>query len=299
MQTLTQIRQLLADSGLQPQKRFGQCFMIDQNLLAKLLELADIAPADTILEVGPGTGTLTEELLKRAGKVVAVEIDRGLAGALTQHFASQPNFTLLCQDALEGKHQIAPAVVQQLLPAACLVSNLPYNIATPLIAQCLVDSWRQSRCVDTQNPWCRFDRLTFTVQREVADRLAARPGHEEYGQVSVLVALLGKLTLGPVLPPSAFWPPPTVDSRIVRIDFDPARAAQLADEPTLQEVLTAAFGQRRKQIGSAAKRSRFAPAEFAAALAQADIDPAARAETIQPEQFLTLANALSPKLKSE
>lgn len=293
MQTLSQIRQLLADSGLCPQKRFGQCFMIDQNLLAKLLELADISPADSILEVGPGTGTLTEELLKRSGKVVAVEIDRGLAATLERHFASSNNFTLLCQDILDGKHLISPEVTKHLLPSARLVSNLPYNIATPLIAQCLVDSWRHLRHTASPNPWCRFDRLTFTVQREVADRLAARPGQEEYGQVSVLVALLGKLTLGPVLPPSAFWPAPSVDSRIVRIDFDPNLALQLAHEPTLQEVLTAAFGQRRKQIGSAAKRSRFAPADFATALTHAGINPTARAETIQPEQFLTLANALS------
>ena len=296
MQTLKEIRGLLKSAGAAPNKRLGQHFLIDLNLMGKLVALADVGGDQVVLEVGPGTGSLTEELLAHAQRVVAVELDRGLHQLLTRRYADADKLTLLHGDVLAGKHVISQEVVEHLLPAAALVANLPYNIATPLVAQCLIDSWG-SLFGDGRR--CRFDSLTFTVQLEVADRLAAGPDSEAYGQVSVLVALLGRVSLGPVVPASAFWPRPRVASRMLRIDLDPQTAAKVADVETLSAVVGLAFGQRRKQIASVVRRkgAAFAPDVFLEALEQVGIDHAARAQTVSPGQFLHLANTLTDRAK--
>jgi 16S rRNA (adenine1518-N6/adenine1519-N6)-dimethyltransferase len=310
MQTLREIRGLLEAFGLTPRKRFGQNFLFDQNLMLKLLELAEVDASQTVLEVGPGTGSLTEELLERAGKVVAVEIDSGMHRLLQERLQGKANLALLHQDILVGKHAMAQEVVQALGGRANLVANLPYNIATPLVAQCLVSSWKAKRGLSS-NPSADsesvpdlprsvlFDRLTFTVQQEVADRMVAPHGSWEYGPVSVIVALLGEARFGPVIPNTAFWPKPQVTSRIVRIDFQPGSAARLADIAALQAVVTLAFGQRRKQIGSVIHRKNapFEIDDFTGALDQAGIPRTFRAEEIAPDQFLAVANALAGKFK--
>ena len=307
MQTQTQIRQLFAESGLAPNKALGQNFLIDGNLMARLLELADVQPADTVLEVGPGTGSLTEELAARAGRVVAVELDRGLHALLQRRLADKPNVTLLHADVLAGKHAIAPAVVEALGARAVLVSNLPYNLATPVVAECLLLSHRAiepgiNRAAgetpatrEGRMPSPRLDRLTFTVQREGADRMTAGPGEEAYGPMSVIVTLLGRLAPGPVVPASAFWPRPKVASRILRIDFDAGRSSRLADADALTSLLAAAFAQRRKQLVSLLRRRDcpFEPDRLATAFQHAGVDPTLRAEQVAPEQFLLLANTLT------
>jgi len=292
MQTLAEIRELLDQAGMHPRKQFGQCFLFDKNLLGKLLELADLSGDQTVLEVGPGTGTLTEELLDRAGRVVAAEIDRDLCRLLRRRLGGRDNFHLIEGDVLAGKHAIAPKVLAAVDPRANLVSNLPYNIATPLVAECLLCSWRSLHAPET-----RFERLVVTVQQEVAERFAAPPGSGAYGPISVLAALLATVTAGPIVPATSFWPRPKVASRIVRFDFDPARAAALRSADVLQQVLTMVFGQRRKQIHSAARRrGGFVDAErFSSALADAGVNPANRPEEIAPEQYLRLANALSDR----
>lgn len=302
-QTRTEIRALLERAGLRPQKMFGQNFLIDQNLLARLVALADPRPGEAILEVGPGTGVLTEPLLAAGATVLAVEVDRGMARLLAERFAGEANLHLLHADVLAGKHAIAPQVLRRLAdlagegpPAAKLVSNLPYSIATPLVSECLRLSLLSQRGQAPQGvPPVRFTSLTFTVQREVADRFAARPDDEAYGPVSVLVALLGACTQGPLAPPEAFWPRPTVTSRMMRIDVRPPAPDHLPDLDVLQRVLTAAFSQRRKRLGTAGRRSggAFTPEAFAAALTAAGVDPDARAEHVSPEAFARVAAILS------
>ena len=294
MQTLNEIRQLLSDAGLEPRKRFGQNFLYDQNLLAKLLELAEIDSGQTVLEVGPGTGSLTEELLARAKRVVAVEIDRDLCRLLGDRLGGDEKLTLLCGDVLAGKHAMCPEVLDALGTSAVLVANLPYNIATPLVAICLEGTYR-AQANPAQAGLCRFDRLTFTVQHEVADCLAAKPGSKDYGPVSILAALLGRAQLGPTIPPSAFWPRPGVVSRIVRLDFDIEAAGKLRDIDMLEKVIRLAFAQRRKQIHSAARRkgAGIDLAVFDDALAAAGIERSVRPEQVSPEQYLLLANFLA------
>jgi 16S rRNA (adenine1518-N6/adenine1519-N6)-dimethyltransferase len=292
MQTLREIRRLLSEAGLRPRKHFGQSFLIDGNLLGKVVALAELTGRETVLEVGPGTGSLTEELLDRAAKVVAVEIDAGLFDLLRRRLGDRSNLVLIFGDALASKHALSPAMLQALGPGSHLVANLPYHVATPLLADCLVQSWRALRGAGESQ--CGFDRLTVTVQKEVADRLAGGCGGKAYGPVSVVTALLGRIRLGALLPASAFWPRPKVASRAVRIDFDPDRADKLADAGSLRAVLTLAFGQRRKQIGSILRRpaAPFSAEALAEALAAAAIEPTRRAERISPEQYLAFANAL-------
>lgn len=253
MQTLSEIREILATAGLRPRQQFGQNFLIDKNLMAKLLAVAELAGSETVLEVGAGTGSLTEELLARAKRVVAVEIDRGLYRQLTRAFGQREGLALICGDILAGKHAISPDVLGALGGRAVMVANMPYNIAMPLIAECLTDSWRAG-C--GQEGACKFDSMTFTVQRELADRISASPGQKAYGPISVLVSLLGIAKLGPAVPASAFWPRPKVDGQIMRIDFDDHAARRIADVDVLTATLALAFSQRRKQIGSIVRRRR-------------------------------------------
>ena len=290
MQTLTEIRRLLAAASLKPQKRFGQSFLVDGNLMGKLLELAEAARGQTVLEVGPGTGSLTEELLDRGARVVAVEIDRGLCRLLRRRLGGRERFTLIAGDVLAGKHEISPAVVEAVGPTPHLVSNLPYSIATPLLAECLLLSWRSL----AGRGDCLVQQLTFTVQQEVADRLTAAPGSGAYGPVSVLAGLLATVHVGPAVPARAFYPPPRVGSRILRMDFRPDRAVQLTGGDALMATLSLAFGQRRKQIRSILRRKEapFPSDALARALAAAHVEPTCRAEQVTPEQYLVMANAL-------
>lgn len=293
MQTLQEIRELLDQVAARPNKRFGQCFMVDKNLLAKVIDLAEIDASQTVLEVGPGTGTLTEELLVRAGRVVAVEIDRALQELLAQRLGQQENFHLIRGDVLASKHAMAGEVIESLLPEAQLVANLPYSIATPLVAECVVQAWK-AFC-DQQDQCVRFTRLTFTVQKEVADRMDATVGSSDYGPISILMQLMGRFTPGPVLPPGAFWPAPKVQSRAIRFDFDPEMARQVKSVEMLQRMLALSFQQRRKQILSVAKRRDFPfdPQLYTTVLREAGIDTSLRPQQISPQQFCDLANLLS------
>lgn len=290
MQRLSEIKELLKRASTRPQKRFGQNFLIDLNLMGKLLELADIQPGQTVLEVGPATGSLTEELLERAGRVVAVELDRPLAGLLADRLAGEAALQVICGDVLAGKHELSPQVIDAVAPGGSLVANLPYNIATPLVALCLRESWRAL----TGSGKCTFDSLTFTVQAEVAQRLCSSPGTKTYGQISVLVGLLGNAQLGHMLPPTSFWPQPKVNSQMVRIDFDPTRAAKIGNLDALQTILRLTFTQRRKTIGAILRRktSPFSREQADRAIESAGIDPMSRPEQLTGEQFLALTEAL-------
>ncbi|MCD4699630.1 MAG: 16S rRNA (adenine(1518)-N(6)/adenine(1519)-N(6))-dimethyltransferase RsmA [Phycisphaerae bacterium] len=320
MQTLSEIREILSSAGCRPRRSLGQNFLIDAKLMGKLLELADLPVVseverpvvsstlrlrpdgsevegtgrETVLEVGAATGSLTEELIARAASVVAVELDRSLAEILRRRVGKATNLVILNRDVLAGKHKIAPEVLDALAGAGQvhLVANLPYNISVPLIMNCLVLSWQVEK---KRLPAPFFSRLTFTVQREVAERLSSGPGSKSYGPASVIVALLTRITCGRAIPPEAFWPRPKVDSRMLRLDFDAKSARRLVDIDSLSAVLSATFGHRRKMISAAAKHKSlpFPPERFASALAEVGIDPSVRPEQVSPQSFLALSNLLS------
>jgi len=275
-QTKHQIEALLAEAGSQPRHRFGQNFMIDRNLVRLVAEAGELTQSDWALEVGPGTGTLTEELLERAGKVVAVEIDRDLAELLRKRLGNHENFSLIEGDALAGKHELNPQIAQAMADAAKaglawkLVANLPYNIASPLLIDLLIAG---------------MDRLAFTVQKEVADRLRAAPGGEDYGPLSVMAQMLARVQVLRTLPPQAFWPAPKIESALVVM----VRHDQLGQQArAFGQFVHTLFSFRRKTLRKGLEQGGFAAQKLISATG---LDPAARPQTLSPPQFLHLYQA--------
>lgn len=269
-QTKSEIQQLLQSAGMDsPRRRFGQNFMIDQNLLSKVLEAGAPVPGNLIIEVGPGTGTLTEELLASGAEVIAIEIDRDLAKLLLDRFAERSNFRLIQGDALAGKHELNPEILRSLRPRTKLIANLPYNIASPLIIELLMAG---------------VELLAFTVQKEVAERLVGRPDTDDYGPLSVMAQMLGSVELLRTLPPQAFWPAPKVESALVRI----IRNDQLgpAARPFSQFVHTL-FSSRRKMM-----RKALAQADLRVA-SDLGVDLEKRVEVLSPRELWNLFQKFS------
>jgi 16S rRNA (adenine1518-N6/adenine1519-N6)-dimethyltransferase len=270
VQTVRDIKALLEARGLAPRKTFGQNFLIDHNFVRKLVDAAGLGTGlhkgDVVLEVGPGTGVLTEELLERGCRVVAAEIDRGMCALLRERFADRPQFQLVEGDCLEGKHALAPAMVAALGGGPfVLVANLPYGAATPLMMLLMTQ------------PGCRGQFVT--IQREVADRLIAKPGTKDYGPLSVLAQVTCEVERIAVLPPSCFWPQPDVTSAMVALrrrhqplHEDPARLLAFCHE---------AFSQRRKQLGSVLKGKL--PPDL-----PEGVEPTDRAEALSVSQLMAL-----------
>jgi 16S rRNA (adenine1518-N6/adenine1519-N6)-dimethyltransferase len=272
-QTKHQIEALLAAADARPLHRFGQNFMIDRNLVRLVADAGDIAPGDLVIEVGPGTGTLTEELLERGPMVLAVEIDRNLAALLRERFADRSQFILIEGDALAGKHALNVELLRQVQAAKSrgqrtrLVANLPYNIASPLTIELLLAG---------------VDLLAFTVQKEVALRLRSKAGEEAYGPLSVVAQSLAGVEVLRTLPPQAFWPAPTVESALVRL----TRQDRLGqDAPAFGRFVHAVFSYRRKTLRKALAQ---AGCDAESLLAATGFDPRRRPEELSPEEFLQL-----------
>src|SRR3954465_7802471 len=274
MQTKQQIQSLLAQAGLSPRHRFGQNFMIDQNLLRIVADLGNPAAGDVILEIGPGTGTLTEEILARGAEVLAVEIDRDLAGLLRERFKDGARFRLIEGDALDSKHSLNPQLLEAIKSAKHppkLIANLPYNIASPLIIEMLLAG---------------VELLAFTVQKEVAERLRAAAGTEAYGALSVMVQLLAKVEVLRTLPPSAFWPAPKIESALVRLIRNDRLNVRARGFSLFLQGL---FSSRRKTLRKSLVQMNH---DADPVLSELQLDPAARGETLNPEQLLLLYCAL-------
>mgnify|MGYP006268563869 FL=1 len=237
------MRELLRSHGLSPRHSLGQNFLHDANKLRQLLDLADIHPGERILEVGPGTGVLTELMLDAGARVLAVELDRGLEPLLLERLAPfGDRFELLIRDVLAGKRAIHPGVVERLSGEPFqLVANLPYQIASPLLAE-----------LATHHP--NFTRGLAMVQREVADRLTAEPGSKQYGPLTVNVRAACRVRRVMTLKPGCFFPPPSVDSAVVELT---RRETPLTDDPDrLAAFVHKLFSQRRKQLGAILGRDR-------------------------------------------
>jgi 16S rRNA (adenine1518-N6/adenine1519-N6)-dimethyltransferase len=252
-----------------PKKGLGQHFLVDENFLGVIGRLADLRPADVVLEIGPGLGVLTRYLADRVDLVHAVELDRALEEPLREAVRGSRNVRLTFGDALAldlGALDPSPGK---------LVSNLPYNVATPLVMESLEGLPRLER-------WC------VMVQREVADRLFASPRTKAYGAVSVLVQLeTRKVGFHPV-PPTAFRPRPRVESAIVA--FERIEGPPLAP---LRPLVDGAFAHRRKTLAnSVALAGLHSRAQIEAALATIGLAPNARAEELEPIEFVALADAL-------
>ncbi|MGH2704601.1 MAG: 16S rRNA (adenine(1518)-N(6)/adenine(1519)-N(6))-dimethyltransferase RsmA [Actinomycetota bacterium] len=271
--TPTEIRALARRHGVRPSKALGQHFLVDPNTTRRIIRLAGVGRDDQVLEVGPGLGTLTLALAEHARRVVAVELDRGMLAPLRDVLAETPNVDIVQGDALALD-------LASLLGAGSwrMVSNLPYNVATPLIARLLEEV-------------PQVTDLVVTIQREVGERLVAGPGSRTYGAVSVLVALHAEGEILARIPPTVFWPPPAVESVLVRLRRRPPPVEMAPAR--IMPVVRAAFGQRRKTVRNAlAAGLGRTPDEVEAAVRAAGVDPSARAEDLGLEEFARLASRL-------
>ncbi len=274
-------RALLEAYGLATKHSLGQNFLVNNAVIEKIMALAELAPNERVLEVGPGIGTLTLALLAEAGLVVSVEMDRELEPVLSAHAAAHPNFSYIMGDALRvPAEKIAEAAGGA--PTA-LVSNLPYNVAATIIL-----AFMQAM------PELR--RAVVMVQAEVADRICAAPGSRTYGAYTAKLALLGRVTGRFEVGPGNFMPPPHVNSAVVRIDRAPLVAPELV--APVSAVIDAAFAQRRKTIRNSMSASGYDKGALDAAFAACGIAPTCRAETLAPEDFVRLAGALSRQNQS-
>lgn len=270
-QTLADIKTLLESRGLSPRKRFGQNFLIDHNLVRKLADESGVVPGDLVLEVGPGTGTLTEELLGRGCEVIACELDRGLVGLLRERLGGHAGFTLIEGDCLAQKREVSPEIVDAIGGRRfVMVANLPYGAATPLMLALL-----------TAHPACRG--MYVTIQKEVGERLAARAGQDAYGGISVAAQTLATVRQIAKLPPECFWPRPEVTS--VMIAVERLSDHGIGDPAAFGEFCQRVFAQRRKQLGSVLGRDINWPE---------GIEPIMRAEGLEPEQIVRLWRAVGP-----
>lgn len=279
VQTKREIQGLLERAGAQPRKRFGQHFLIDGNLMRRLCASAELTAADRVLEVGSGTGGLTDLLARRAGEVGCVEIDRALHGVLGDRFAGVGNVRLFAGDVLESKHRLRGEVAEWLgeepwrsSQAYKLVSNLPYQVATPLVMNLLVD-------------YPQVRRMCFTVQAEVGERFLARAGSRAYGPVSVLVSLLARAAVVARLPRQVFWPAPAVESVMLRLDVHEAPALKEEDRGAFAEFLRKVFDYRRKSLRAAMGH---ALGEAARDGLRGPVDGTRRPETLTPEEWVEL-----------
>jgi 16S rRNA (adenine1518-N6/adenine1519-N6)-dimethyltransferase len=253
-----------------PKKSLGQHFLVDRNILGVIARLADLGPADVALEIGPGLGTLTELLAARCGHVHAVELDERLEPHLRE-LAGAANVTLHWGDAVRldlARFEPAPTA---------LVANLPYNVATPIVAESLDG-------LPSVERWC------VMVQREVADRFFATPSTKAYGAVSVLVQLAARRTGFHPVSRTVFRPPPNVDSALVAF----SRIPLPADFAHVRRVVEGAFAHRRKTLANSLELTRVATrVEVAEALADLSLGAAVRAEALEPPVFVQLAGRLA------
>jgi len=253
-----------------PNRELGQHFLVDDNILGVIGRLAELEPDDVVLEVGPGLGVLTAYLAERVARVYAVELDRALEPHLVERLRGRENVDLVFGDALRlDLTTFDPAPTK-------FVANLPYNVATPLIVESLDG-------LPSVGQW------TVMVQREVADRLFARPGTKAYGAVSVLVQLATERTGFHPVSRTVFRPPPNVDSALVAF----RRVTLPEDFAEIKHVVNAAFAHRRKTLPNSLELAGLGPrARAAEALTAIGRDPAVRAEALEPNEFVALTAAL-------
>jgi 16S rRNA (adenine1518-N6/adenine1519-N6)-dimethyltransferase len=257
-----------------PRKRLGQHFLIDPNLLRKIVSLADIQPSDSVCEIGPGGGALTKLLCQTAKQVLALEVDPRMVEFLKTELAGYHNLQAQEQDALRYSFEDLPE-------HTIIVANLPYNISTPIMFRLLEAKQK-------------ITRMVLTIQFEVAQRLVAKPGTKDYGVLSVMVQHLAEVTFGFKVSRKCFRPVPGVDSGVVRLDIREGHPEKPEDLAHFQRTVRAAFGQRRKTLLNAFRSVNFSNECLHQIQQDTGISLTRRAETLSVEEFEHLSMALPP-----
>jgi 16S rRNA (adenine1518-N6/adenine1519-N6)-dimethyltransferase len=286
VQTKRQIQQLLTSAGIRPNKRLGQHFLIDLNLMRLLIEAADIQKNDVVLEVGCATGSLTEGLAQRAGKVIAVELDKTLVEIAKKQLAKAENVEILCVDILENKNTINQTVIKMLETAhkkhsgrILLVANLPYNVAAPVVLNLV------------KGP-AIVDAVYVTVQKEVADRMRSEPDSGDYGILSILLSATGAVKIIRAIKPAAFWPSPQVDSAMVGFVRQKEKVDKIKDMSLFGEIVKLFMSHRRKMLKSCIKSAggRLAEINWTEIFESCSIDSTLRPGQLSPQDYIAIAN---------
>lgn len=281
------VKEILKKYKVRPARTLGQNFLIDEAVIRRIADLAEISPDDIVIEVGSGIGNMTRVLAEKAGGVAAVEIDKRLIPALSENLAEFTNVRIFNRDILKTD---VGEILQffeksgDQVPAAPVkvVANLPYYITTPIIMKFLEES-------------TGIDVLVFMVQKEVADRMCASPGGKDYGALSVAVRYYSQAQKIFSVPPLCFIPQPDVDSTVVRLTINRTPPVELLDRELFFKVVKASFGQRRKTLVNSLFNSGYFNAsreQIKDVLKGLGIDEKQRGETLSVEQFAQLANSL-------
>ncbi len=287
MQTKHDIQLLLESAGVRPNKRLGQHFLIDLNLMRLLVNSADIHDDDVVLEVGCGTGSLTEAIAEKAGCCIAVEFDNVLAGIAKEQLAGRNNVEIINADILANKVTINASVVEAVQSARkkhggrfMLVANLPYNAASAVMLNLVSEP-------------VIADAMYVTVQKEVAERMTADPDNKCYGTLSIFLSATGDLKTIRILRPTVFWPQPKVDSAMISFVRSRYKAGRIEDMELFSEVVHLFMNYRRKMLKGCTRFAKGTLAEISnwpEIFDKCSIEPTDRPEHISPEGFIAIAN---------
>ena len=283
--SLSEVKNIMEKHGLRFNKGYGQNFLINEAVPRRIAEECGASGESAILEIGPGIGTLSQELCKLYKKVVAVEIDTTLIPALGETMAEFDNFKVINADILKVD---LPALIKEEFGDMPLTvcANLPYYITTPIIMGLLESG-------------CRFDNITVMIQKEVALRLCAKPGDSDYGSVTASVARYGKASRLFNVSAGSFVPAPKVDSAVIRIEIDKERKYSVKDEKTMTRVIRGAFAQRRKTLVNSlsSEFSELNKEELTEAIVSASFTPDIRGEKLGITEFALIADAIYDKIQ--
>ncbi len=261
-------------------KSLGQNFLIDDSVPRDIVSGAEVNKEDLVIEIGPGVGTLTAQLLNTAKKVVAIELDNDLIPILQQELGDNPNFRLIHNDAL--KVDFNEVIGDE--ESVKLVANLPYYVTTPIIVKLLKENYK-------------FKSLTIMIQKEVAERMNAEPGNKDYGALSLLVQYYCDTKIVRKVPPACFIPRPKVDSIVIRLDRLPEPKVKVENEKLFFDIIRNSFNMRRKTLWNGVKSIGVAKEKLEEAFAEAGVDPKRRGETLSIQEFAKLSDCINSKLK--
>lgn len=261
-------------------KSLGQNFLIDDSVPKDIVAGAEVNEDDLVIEIGPGVGTLTAQLLNKAKKVVAIELDSDLIPILSKEIGDNPKFTLIHNDALKVNFNEIIGDEESVK----LVANLPYYVTTPIILKLLKEDYK-------------FKSLTIMIQKEVAERMNAEPGNKDYGSLSLLVQYYCDTKIVRKVAPQCFIPRPKVDSIVIRLDKLTEPKVSVKSEKLFFDIIRSSFNMRRKTLWNGVKNIGLSKEKLELAFNEADIDPKRRGETLSIQEFAVLSDKIYEKME--
>jgi len=263
-------------------KGLGQNFLIDEDVLNKIIEASELTKSDDVLEIGPGLGTLTAELAEKAGRVLTIELDDSLIPILKDSLKDYDNIELYHGDAL--KVNLEEVAKEYLKEPISICANLPYYITTPLINKFFKEN-------------LNIKNIVLMVQREVAERMAAAPGGKDYGALSLLVQYYSKPSIVMIVPPHSFIPQPKIDSAIIKLEVFKEPPVKVMDIDLFFRIIRSSFNQRRKTLSNSLKGIGLSKDDMDLAFQKSSIDPVRRGETLSIYEFAHLSDEVYKLLK--